>query len=103
VAEQGGQRHDCEYRKHEEQRMGMRRHRLRHQHGRHEDQHPEQRGVLDLLKQGFHGGRRLHTGCDGGKSGPLAGPALMWLNAGPQAGKGMRHLRDPQGQSFEGG
>jgi hypothetical protein len=36
--------------------MGMRRYCFRDQYGRHEDQHPKQRCVLNLLEQGFHGG-----------------------------------------------
>src|SRR6266699_627293 len=49
MAEQGGQRHDGEYRKCE-----------------------EQRGALDLLEQRFHGERRLHTECDGGSTTAVA-------------------------------
>ena len=43
------------------------------QHGRHEDQHPEQRIVPDFLEKGLHHGCRLQTGCDSGKSNPVKG------------------------------
>jgi hypothetical protein len=36
--------------------MGMRRYCFHDQHDRHEDQHPKQWCVLDLLEQGFHSG-----------------------------------------------
>jgi hypothetical protein len=83
--------------------MGMRRHRLRDQHSRYEDQHPEQWGVPDLLEEEFHGGRRLHIGCDGVKSGLAAGPVLIWVNTNPQAGRACsRFSPSPQKMSALG-
>jgi hypothetical protein len=68
--------------------MRIRRHRFRHQYGRHEDKLPEQRSVLDLPELRFHGGCRLHTGSGGGKSGLVATDNDV-AQYGPQAGKRM--------------
>ncbi len=63
VTEQGGEGHDRQHSKHEQQRVRSRRHLFDDQNDRYERQHPQQRVLADLLEQSAHTssfGRHLH-------------------------------------------
>jgi hypothetical protein len=55
MTEKGGKRNDREDSEDEQERVSLRRDLGSHQHYRHEDQHPEQRGVPDFPEQKVHG------------------------------------------------